>query len=205
VLKFILHRALATVPVLFLLSVIVFSLIHPTPGDPVLIMLGEENDPQAQEALRRELGLDRPIVEQFLRWLWRLLQGDFGRSLRSHQPVLEAVGERLPVTIELTLLALALAAILSPSLSNVMLAMGVGGVPTYARLVRGQVLSVREWEFVQAARAGLAIVSACSRIRSMPCSSFSSSHRSVVPQGHWMAFSTPDLISHASLLAHTRL
>jgi peptide/nickel transport system permease protein len=106
VLKFILHRALATVPVLFLLSVIVFSLIHLIPGDPVQIMLGEENDPQALEALRRELGLDRPLVEQFLRWLWRLLQGDFGRSLRSHQPVLEAVGERLPVTLELTLLAM---------------------------------------------------------------------------------------------------
>jgi peptide/nickel transport system permease protein len=106
VLKFILHRALATVPVLFLLSLIVFSLIHLIPGDPVQIMLGEENDPHALQALRRELGLDRPIVEQFLRWLWRLLQGDFGRSLRSHQPVLEAIGERLPVTIELTVLAM---------------------------------------------------------------------------------------------------
>lgn len=105
-LKFILHRALATVPVLFLLSLIVFSLIHLIPGDPVQIMLGEENDPHALQALRRELGLDRPIVEQFLRWLWRLLQGDFGRSLRSHQPVLEAIGERLPVAIELTVLAM---------------------------------------------------------------------------------------------------
>lgn len=105
-LKFILHRALATVPVLFLLSLIVFSLIHLIPGDPVQIMLGEENDPHTLQALRRELGLDRPIVEQFLRWLWRLLQGDFGRSLRSRQPVLEAIGERLPVTIELTGLAM---------------------------------------------------------------------------------------------------
>lgn len=105
-LKFILHRALATVPVLFLLSLIVFSLIHLIPGDPVQIMLGEENDPHALQALRRELGLDCPIVEQFLRWLWRLLQGDFGRSLRSHQPVLETIGERLPVTIELTMLAM---------------------------------------------------------------------------------------------------
>jgi peptide/nickel transport system permease protein len=105
-LKFILHRGLATVPVLCLLSLIVFSLIHLTPGDPVQIMLGEENDPQALEALRRELGLDRPIIEQFLRWLPRLLQGDFGRSLRSRQPVLEAISERLPVTIELTALAM---------------------------------------------------------------------------------------------------
>ena len=77
-LKFILHRALATVPVLFLLGLIVFSLIHLIPGDPVQIMLGEENDPRALQALRRELGLDRPLVEQFMRWLWRLLQGDFG-------------------------------------------------------------------------------------------------------------------------------
>lgn len=105
-LKFILHRALATGPVLLLLSLIVFSLIHLIPGDPVQIMLGEENDPHALQALRRELGLDRPLVEQFLRWLWRLLHGDFGRSLRSHQPVLEAISERLPVTIELTVLAM---------------------------------------------------------------------------------------------------
>jgi peptide/nickel transport system permease protein len=106
VLKFILHRALTTVPVLFLPSLIVFSLVHLIPSDPVQITLGEENDPHAQEALRRELGLDRPSLEQFLRWLWRLLQGDFGRSLRSHQPVLGAIGERLPVTIELTVLAM---------------------------------------------------------------------------------------------------
>jgi len=106
VLKFILHRALATGPVLLLLSLIVFSLIHLIPGDPVQIMLGEENDPHALQALRRELGLDRPLVEQFLRWLWRLLHGDFGRSLRSHQPVLEAISERLPVTSELTVLAM---------------------------------------------------------------------------------------------------
>jgi peptide/nickel transport system permease protein len=106
VLKFILHRALATVPVLFLLSLIVFSLIHLVPGDPVQIMLGEENDPHALQALRRDLGLDRPLVEQFLRWLWRLLHSDFRRSLRSHQPVLEAISERLPVTIELTVVAM---------------------------------------------------------------------------------------------------
>ena len=55
-LKFILHRALATVPVLFLLSLIVFSLIHLIPGDPVQIMLGEENDPRALQALRRRAG-----------------------------------------------------------------------------------------------------------------------------------------------------
>jgi peptide/nickel transport system permease protein len=106
VLKFILHRGLATVPVLFLLSLIVFSLIHLTPGDPVQIMLGEENGAQALEVLRRELGLDCLIFEQFLRWLPRLLQGDFGRSLSSQQPVLEAIRERLPVTIELTALAM---------------------------------------------------------------------------------------------------
>ena len=105
-LKFILHRALATGPVLLLLSLIVFSLIHLIPGDPVQIMLGEENDPHALQALRRDLWLDRPLVEQFLRWLWRLLHGDFGRSLRSHQPVLEAISERLPVTIELTVVAM---------------------------------------------------------------------------------------------------
>jgi peptide/nickel transport system permease protein len=113
VLPFILRRIVATIPVLLLLSFIVFSFIHLTPGDPVLIMLGEESDPQTAAALRQELGLDRPVYEQFLRWLWRLLQGNLGRSIRTHQPVLHAILERLPVTIELTVLSMLISLVIA--------------------------------------------------------------------------------------------
>jgi peptide/nickel transport system permease protein len=81
-------------------------LIHLTPGDPVQIMLGEEATPQNIAALRHELGLDQPLLVQFFAWLAHVLRGDLGRSIRSHQPVLEAILERLPVTIELTFLAM---------------------------------------------------------------------------------------------------
>jgi peptide/nickel transport system permease protein len=97
------------IPVLLLVSVLIFSLIHLTPGDPVVAMLGEEATPQARDALRRQLGLDQPIPVQYAGWLTRALRGDLGRSIRTNQPVAEAIGERLPVTVELAILALAIA------------------------------------------------------------------------------------------------
>ncbi|MFN8522040.1 MAG: nickel ABC transporter permease [Chloroflexota bacterium] len=103
---YIANRLVAAVPVLLLVSVVIFSIIHLTPGDPVVVMLGEEATPQARDALRRELGLDRPLPVQFASWLARVLQGDLGRSIRSNQPVSEAILQRLPVTVELSLLAM---------------------------------------------------------------------------------------------------
>lgn len=87
-------------------------MLHLIPGDPVSIMLGDYATPEAKEALRTELGLDQPLSVQYVRWLGDALQGDLGRSLRTNQPVLEAVTERLPVTIELSLLALVAAMII---------------------------------------------------------------------------------------------
>lgn len=105
-LKFLVGRLIATVPVLLFLSVAIFLMIHLTPGDPVKLMLGEDATPSAVEAIRRDLGLDRPLPVQYLRWLSRVLQGDLGRSIRTHQPVLEAIVSRLPVTLELAVLSL---------------------------------------------------------------------------------------------------
>ena len=93
-------------PVLFLVSIIVFMLIRLIPGDPVLIMLGEEATLEVRAALRHELGLDRSIPVQYAVWVGRVIRGDLGRSIRTHQPVLEAIIQRLPVTFELTLLAM---------------------------------------------------------------------------------------------------
>jgi len=96
------------VPVAFLVTILVFGLIRLSPGDPLVIYAGEERDPAALEALRHEYGLDRSMPEQYVSWLTHALQGDLGRSLRTRQPVLEAITERLPATLELGLTAFAL-------------------------------------------------------------------------------------------------
>ena len=105
-LYYIIKRLIAMLPVLVLVSLIVFTITHLTPGDPALIMLGEEATPQALTALRHELGLDQPLPVQYLVWLSHVLRGDLGRSIRTNQPVSEAIMQRLPVTLELTILAL---------------------------------------------------------------------------------------------------
>ncbi len=99
-------RLLAMIPVLFLVSLIAFTIIHLTPGDPAMMMLGEEATPDTIAALRHDLGLDRPLPVQYITWLGRVLQGDLGRSIRQHQPVLDAIVQRLPVTVELTFFAM---------------------------------------------------------------------------------------------------
>ncbi len=104
--QYILRRLLLMVPVALLVTVIVFLLVRLTPGDPVLVYAGEERDPETLAQIRRSLGLDQPLPVQYAAWLGRALQGDFGRSIRTRQPVLEAIVERLPATIELGLAAL---------------------------------------------------------------------------------------------------
>ena len=103
---YILRRLLLMVPVALLVTIIVFVLVHLSPGDPVVIYAGDERDPVALEQLRHEYGLDQPLPVQYVSWLGHALQGDLGRSLRTRQPVLEAVVERLPATLELGLASL---------------------------------------------------------------------------------------------------
>jgi peptide/nickel transport system permease protein len=107
-LQHVLRRLLAIIPVLLLVSATVFSLIHLTPGDPAEIMAGEARDPEVVASLRRDLGLDKPIHVQFAIWLGRAAQGDLGKSIRTRQPVVEAVLERLKPTLQLSALAMAL-------------------------------------------------------------------------------------------------
>jgi peptide/nickel transport system permease protein len=110
---YILKRIVSMVPVLLLVSIVIFSLIHLTPGDPVVTMLGEEATPEARDRLRAQLGLDQPLPVQYATWLVRVFSGDLGRSIRTNQPVAEAIGERLPVTIQLAFLALAIALLIA--------------------------------------------------------------------------------------------
>jgi peptide/nickel transport system permease protein len=105
-LRFVAARLFGTIPVVVILSIGVFLMLHLTPGDPVQIMLGQDADPQSIAALRQELGLDQPLPIQYLRWAGNVLHGDLGRSIRTHEPVTDAIISRLPVTIELSLISL---------------------------------------------------------------------------------------------------
>ena len=92
-----------------LLTAAVFGLVHGFLGDPVVLMLGREADPETAQRLRHDLGLDRPVYVQYADWLSHAARGDLGRSLRDREPVARALGSRLAVTGELTLLAMTVA------------------------------------------------------------------------------------------------
>ncbi len=100
------QRLLATIPVLFLVTIGVFALLHLTPGDPIDAMMAESQDAAAKAHLRRELGLDRPLAVQYAVWMGRLLHGDLGRSIRNGEPVIEDVGRRIRPSLELAGLAM---------------------------------------------------------------------------------------------------
>ncbi|HEX9269797.1 MAG TPA: ABC transporter permease [Candidatus Limnocylindria bacterium] len=106
--RYIIRRLLLMVPVAFLVTVIVFTLVRLAPGDPIAVYAGEEKDPAALDALRHEFGLDQPMPVQYAAWLSHALRGDLGRSIRTRQPVLESIVERLPATLELGAAALLL-------------------------------------------------------------------------------------------------
>jgi len=95
------RRLLATVPLLLAVSVVVFSFVHALPGDPAVLFLGEEATPENLARFRAKLGFDRPLIVQYGEWLGRAVQGDRGRSIRTNQPVVSAIVERLPVTLRL--------------------------------------------------------------------------------------------------------
>jgi peptide/nickel transport system permease protein len=106
--RFLVHRLTQLIVVLFGVSLVVFSIVRLT-GDPVVILLGEAATPRAAAEMRADLGLDRPIYVQYLRFVANALRGDFGISLRYQQSALSLFVERLPATLELTAAALLLA------------------------------------------------------------------------------------------------
>jgi peptide/nickel transport system permease protein len=103
---YITHRLAAIVPVLLLVSLAVFALIHITPGDAAVVIAGESADPETIARLRHDLGLDQPVMVQYAGWLGRAAQANLGRSVRTNQPVVEAVAQRLKPTLQLSALAL---------------------------------------------------------------------------------------------------
>jgi peptide/nickel transport system permease protein len=100
------RRLLFMLPVALLVSFVTFMLIHLIPGDPARVLLGEEATPQLVAALHRELGLDRPLGVQYVIWLWHALHGDLGTSIQLQQPVVQAILQRAPVTLELGTISL---------------------------------------------------------------------------------------------------
>ncbi len=99
-------RLLVAIPTLLIISIFVFSLQKLLPGDPILAMAGEERDPAVIEFLRDKYRLNDPVVVQYFYWLGGVLTGDFGISLRTNQPVLELILQKLPVTIQLAVMAM---------------------------------------------------------------------------------------------------
>jgi peptide/nickel transport system permease protein len=102
---YILQRILSLIPVLLVVAVVVFFLIHLTPGDPAAVILGPDATVQEVENLREELGLNLPIYEQFFIWITNVLQGDLGWSIYMDKPVISAFLENLVPTLSLAILA----------------------------------------------------------------------------------------------------
>ena len=108
---YVLKRLALAVPALFGVSLLVFSMSHLVPGDPVAIMLGERATSADMARLRAQLGLDRPLHVQYLDFVGRALHGDLGTSIRTGRPVLQEIAEQFPATLVLTLAAVVLAAV----------------------------------------------------------------------------------------------
>jgi peptide/nickel transport system permease protein len=105
-------RLLQLLPTLLFVSLIIFLLQHLLPGDPALVMAGEEKDPQVIAQIRAQYHLDQPIPIQYLYWLNGVVHGDLGESLRIKQPVLDLVLEKLPVTAQLATIAMVIALVI---------------------------------------------------------------------------------------------
>ena len=108
-LKFLPRRLLQLVPTLILVSVIIFLLQQLLPGDPALVMAGEEKDPVVIEQIRKQYRLDQPLPVQYVYWARGVLSGDLGESMRIKKPVTELIREKLPVTLQLATMAMAFA------------------------------------------------------------------------------------------------
>lgn len=104
--RYIVNRLIIFIPVLLLVSIIVFSLIHLIPGDPIDVLFSEEVlTPENRAMHEKALGLDQPLPLQYLHWTTRMVRGDFGKSIRMGRPILDLILERLPATLLLTISA----------------------------------------------------------------------------------------------------
>src|SRR5215208_1988561 len=113
-LTFLAKRLLQLIPTLFFVSMLIFSLQQLLPGDPALIMAGEDRDPAVIEQIRKQYRLDQPIPVQYVYWIKGVLSGDLGESMRNKQKVLDLVLQKLPVTMQLASMAIVIALPIGP-------------------------------------------------------------------------------------------
>ena len=111
--RFILSRLATAIPTLLIVSITVFALIRLIPGDPATLMLGDLAQPGQVEALRHQMGLDQPVIVQYLIWLGNVVSGDFGLSIATQQAVLPLILERFSVSATIVLLAVFLASLIA--------------------------------------------------------------------------------------------
>ena len=105
-LLFLLRRIIIALPTIVLISIFVFAMQKLLPGDPLLVLAGEERDPAVLELLREKYRLNDPVWKQYMAWIGNALQGDLGISLRTNQPVTELIVQKLPVTIQLAVMSM---------------------------------------------------------------------------------------------------
>ena len=134
-LRFIAKRLLLALPTLWAVLTLVFLLVRVVPGDPTIIVLGDQASPAAREALRQRLGLDKPLLVQYGEFMVQIAQGDLGRSLVTNRPISTDVAAVLPYTIELTLAALFIGSIIGVPLGVVAAQRRDGFVDWLARIV----------------------------------------------------------------------
>lgn len=111
--NYLIARFAGTVPVILLISLLVFSLIHAAPGDPTLMLLGEDTTAADIERAKAQWGLDQPLYIQYIKFLASALQGDFGNSFKYSEPVKNVIKQRLPATIELAVVSILIAILLA--------------------------------------------------------------------------------------------
>lgn len=104
--RYLLRRLLQAIPVIFFSTFIVFMVIHLIPGDAAAVLAGPNATPEALAAIRKEMGLDQPLLVQYVLWVGHVLQGDLGKSTLSGQPIIKLLQTRAPATIELTIAAM---------------------------------------------------------------------------------------------------
>jgi len=118
-LSYILRRIVSTLPVMAIVALFVFSLLYIAPGDPAVVIAGDQASPEDVERIRQSLGLDRPFLIQFGSWVWRILHGDLGTSIFTNLPVSTMIGQRLGPTLSLMVITLLLTIVVAVPLGVV--------------------------------------------------------------------------------------
>ena len=108
-LSFVIRRIMATIPVMAIVALFVFSLLYIAPGDPAAIIAGDQATPDDVARIRASLGLDRPFIVRFAEWVWQILHGDLGTSIFTNLPVATMIAQRIEPTLSLMAVTLVLA------------------------------------------------------------------------------------------------